>query len=360
MTALTAKRPQTDSKWLGNIQSYPVAASTTVYGGGLTMIDEAGYARPAGPRPGNKGVKGVAIDNVDNSSGAAGALWVDVQEGLFKFAGTTLLQAHVGRLVYAEDDQTVDAARGGLEPLAGVLLGYVSATEGWVAVGPPYYEEITEQGLDRVEEFEDFTGAAPTAHWTTHDTSAAGSPTQAVKADAADGAFEMAFDNTDEAQALALYWGDKTIIDPTKNPQIIFRLQTASLNANDILVFGLADARDATLDDNVSHAWFRIESGLDVLLESDDGTTDNDDKDPSVAITAATYYDFKIDMDDRTDVKFYYRASSDAAWTAMTVSGTTFSVGTAFLQPYTELQKSGGTQTTSMQVDSIRVSWDRT
>ena len=30
------------------------------------------------------------------------------------------------------------------------------------------------------------------------------------------------------------------------------------------------------------------------------------------------------------------------------------------LQPYIELQKSGGVQTTSMQVDWVKVSWDRT
>ena len=118
MTALSAKRT-TDSKWLGNKKSYPVAASTTIYGGGLVMIDEDGYARPAASRPGNQGCVGLAVDTVDNSSGAAAALNVEAQAGLFKLAGTTLLQSHVGRLVYAEDDQTVDAARSGLEPVAG-------------------------------------------------------------------------------------------------------------------------------------------------------------------------------------------------------------------------------------------------
>lgn len=362
MTALSANRA-IDSRNEGPKIGYAVAASTTIYAGSLVMIDEDGYARPAAARSGSRGCVGVAVAKADNASGSAGDINVQVEAGEFKFAGTTLLQEHVGLPVYAEDDQTVDGVRGNIEPLAGRLVEYVSATVGWIKVGPEFYEAggAAEQGKSRVRYFDDFVGNDVNANWTTHDTSAAGSPTLATVADSPDGAYRLEHAANDEVENIALYWGDKTIIDPTKNPQFHCRLQLEdSLNANDILVFGLADARNATLDSNASHAWFRVEAGLDILLESDDGTTDNDDKDPSVAVTVDTYYEFLIDVDDRTDVKFYYRANGDSAWTAMTVSGVTFSVGTALLQPYFELQKSGGTQTSGVLIDWVEVSWDRT
>jgi len=141
MTALSDNRA-TDSRNEGNKIGYPVAASTTIYAGSIVMIDEAGYARPAASRAGLCGAVGVAVAKVDNSSGSAGDLDVQVQSGEFKFAGTTLSQADVGKVVYAEDDQTIDNTRGVNEATAGILTEYVSASVGWIGIGPEYVPPV--------------------------------------------------------------------------------------------------------------------------------------------------------------------------------------------------------------------------
>lgn len=134
MTALAAAR-YTKSKNLGSIKRYPVGVDI-IYAGGMVMLNSAGYAMPAAAAATNAGVVGVATETVDNSGGSAGDEFVKVQEGWFLFAGTTLGQTTVGLPVYAEDDQTVDETQGANEPVAGILIEYVSASLGWVMIGP--------------------------------------------------------------------------------------------------------------------------------------------------------------------------------------------------------------------------------
>lgn len=132
MAALTANRT-TKSKDLGAIRRYQLAASQTIYAGSMVMLDSAGLARPAAASVSNNGVVGVATEK--STSGASDTIYVKVQEGTFLMAGTTLAQASVGDLVYAEDDQTVDETQGSNEPRAGFLVEIESASLGWVKMG---------------------------------------------------------------------------------------------------------------------------------------------------------------------------------------------------------------------------------
>ena len=133
MTALSAAR-QTPSRNLGGIVEYQLAA-VQCYAGGICMLDSAGYARPAAASVSNNGCVGVFLDSVNNSAGAAGDLSVQVQEGEFRFAATTLGQLTVGDLVYAEDDQTIDETQTGNEPRCGICTERTSASIGWVRMG---------------------------------------------------------------------------------------------------------------------------------------------------------------------------------------------------------------------------------
>lgn len=198
----------------------------------------------------------------------------------------------------------------------------------------------------------------------TKDTSAAGAPVKLIKADAVDGQFEFKFAANDEEEILTLYSNDELNIDIDKDAKIIWRLKVASatLNANDILVFGAAGAQNDTEDTIAQHAWFRIEgANLDVLLESDDGTNDNNDKDPGVTLTTDTMYEFMIDFADTSDVKFYYRSTLGGSWTEMTDGATTFDMSnyTGNLQLFLQLHKSGGTQQTDVLVDYVQARWLR-
>lgn len=213
--------------------------------------------------------------------------------------------------------------------------------------------------------FEDFIGKAVNVTDSvlgTKDTSAAGTPTLAIKADKEHGEFEMAFDNTNEAQILTLYTNDELNIDSQNDPVFMARfLVDATLNANDALVIGLAGAQNDTLDSVAQHAWFKIAgANTSLLVETDDGTTDNDDNDSTFDLTAGTHVEVKIDMSDTSAVKFYYRETLGGAWTRI-LEDEVFDVSayTGNLQPFVQFQKSSGTQTTGVRIDYIHCTWER-
>lgn len=117
---------------------WPVAASTTIYGGALVMVDSSGYAVAADPESGTAGsigVIGVAARRTVNS-GAAGAINVELLQGEFFFGQSGFAQSDCAKIVYATDDETLedDSASAGTEPqIAGVLLR-VETDGAWVDI----------------------------------------------------------------------------------------------------------------------------------------------------------------------------------------------------------------------------------
>lgn len=132
MAALTAARA-TESKDLGPKRRYKMAVSTTIYAGGMVMLNSSGLAVPAVAAAANQGVVGIATSTV--TSPASGDTYIVVQEGTFKLAATSIADTSVGLLVYASDDQTVDETQGVNEPRVGFLVEVISSTSGWVAIG---------------------------------------------------------------------------------------------------------------------------------------------------------------------------------------------------------------------------------
>lgn len=121
---------------IGKRARYPLAASTTIFGNTMVMLDSAGFARPAAASLANKGVKGVARQTAINA-GSAGAEWVEVEGGEFLFNGSSLTQAMVGSRVFATDDNTL-AATGTNRPAVGPLMEFVSSSLGWVEIDADY------------------------------------------------------------------------------------------------------------------------------------------------------------------------------------------------------------------------------
>jgi signal peptide peptidase SppA len=131
-TALSAARA-TQCRMNGITKRYLMEASETIYRGSLVMIDSDGEAVPAAAEASNNNVAGVAQET--KTAAASGSTWIRVSDGVIcKFAGTTLGQDDVGSAVYAEDDQTVDETVGSNEPIAGVLVEYIGASEAWIYV----------------------------------------------------------------------------------------------------------------------------------------------------------------------------------------------------------------------------------
>lgn len=131
MAALTKDR-ETESKE-PIFRAYPMAA-VKIFKGSLVAINAAGFVAPAADTA-NFRVVGVADELVDNSAGAAGDKKIRVIHGrAFRFAATAITQAMVGQTMYVVDDQTVDDAIGTNAIQAGVLVEFISATEGWIFI----------------------------------------------------------------------------------------------------------------------------------------------------------------------------------------------------------------------------------
>lgn len=118
------------------ITRYLMKASTVITAGNLVMIDSAGLALVAAASASNKGCVGVATSTV--TSAASGSYYIDVAQGDFLVDATSIAQTAVMGLVYASAAATVDETQGSNEPIAGMLIEYVSSTSGWVRVGPQF------------------------------------------------------------------------------------------------------------------------------------------------------------------------------------------------------------------------------
>jgi hypothetical protein len=110
-----------------------MTASSTVYAGGLVMIVSAGTAQAAAAVASNRGVVGVATKTLTSAS--SGDYWIPVTDRVVcLYAGDTLEQDDVGKVVYADDDQTIDETTASNDPVAGILVQYVGASSGWVYI----------------------------------------------------------------------------------------------------------------------------------------------------------------------------------------------------------------------------------
>jgi hypothetical protein len=117
------------------LKSYPMG-DDIIYKGGFVTLNTDGYAVAGQDSAGYKFV-GVAVEQGDNAGGSNGDVWVRVYtEGVFLMAATSIAQANVGDMMYLVDDQTFDDATVTNYIPVGILVEYVSATSGWVDIGP--------------------------------------------------------------------------------------------------------------------------------------------------------------------------------------------------------------------------------
>ncbi len=207
-----------------------------------------------------------------------------------------------------------------------------------------------------IELFEDFNAPAGTtlpAWLDTQDTSTSGTPTIDYVANAAGGVFTLTFASTDEVETLTLYGGDHLPV--TVQPGLIFECRikldagTFPWSADQRLVCGLASARNATLDSVATHAWFRLEgNSANILWETDDGTTDDNDNDTGVDLADDTYVLLRIDVVALDDVRFYVDGLHCGTGDLTDASGDG-------VQVFIEAQKDAGTETDAVSVDYVRV-----
>lgn len=115
----------------------PLKANAKIWQGAMVAIDNTtGYG--VVPTVATTLIStGVAKTSVDNTGGSSGALAVDVVcEEAFLFDCAGQAQTCLGRLMYFVDDHTVTSTSTGAS-VAGVCIGFVSATQVWVYIGIP-------------------------------------------------------------------------------------------------------------------------------------------------------------------------------------------------------------------------------
>jgi hypothetical protein len=205
--------------------------------------------------------------------------------------------------------------------------------------------------------------------WCKADTSAAGAPTLA----AAGGYMVGQLANSDEAENLCLYFGDSLSFDIDDLLSAEFWIKVSgALPAGTDLAFGLCSARADAIDDLAAHASFRLlgaGTGASALtVETDDGTHDVDDIAAGQAL-GTTLKRFVIDFASgvqtvappglskggKAAVKF---SADDSRGNLQVVAvNQLFDMSgyAAGLQPYVQIQKTGGAGTPSFSLRRVRI-----
>jgi len=120
----------------GDRRSYPVEESTRIYQGTLVYVNAAGYACDV-TATGVNAFVGIAAGEADNTSGADGAIEVEVYtEGDFELTGTFNSITDVGMPAYGDDNYAVVLALGATSVRIGRVVRFVSTTKAIIAIKP--------------------------------------------------------------------------------------------------------------------------------------------------------------------------------------------------------------------------------
>lgn len=195
--------------------------------------------------------------------------------------------------------------------------------------------------------------------WVKADTSSAGSPTVAGLNG---GGLRLLLASTTEVENLCVYFGDVLSFDIDEIVSAEFAVKTvATLDSATSLAFGLCSARNDAIDSLAAHASFRCIGDNNVVVETDDGTNDNDDV--ATGLTLSTSWKrFKIDFASRnstfeppsvskgrkSNIEFY--GANDNGSLRRVASGARFDMSnySSGLQPYFQLQKTSDANTDNL------------
>lgn len=208
--------------------------------------------------------------------------------------------------------------------------------------------------FDRAQAFT--TTPAGEFGWTIKDTSATGTPTYlCVTADG--GAAEITLSAASELQNVALFQNDVLPYDLALIQNVSFTLKVSGIDAVTTLVAGLGSAQNDTPDSVAVNAWFRMEgsaSTSNLVVETDDGTNDSDDKATGKTL-GATLKKCSIDFSNGlSDARFFIDGDRVASATTFDVSKITAGQNVQLLA---QLQKASGTGTPGVHVSNVEITY---
>lgn len=202
--------------------------------------------------------------------------------------------------------------------------------------------------------------------WVKADTSSAGAPTVGGLTG---GGIRLALASTNEIENLCLYFGDVLSFDIDEIVRCWIIAKTiATLDSATSLAFGLASARNDAIDSIAHAALFRCIGDNNVVVETDDGTNNNDDVATGITL-GATWKRFEINFAERnttmeppsvslgrkSNIGFY--AANDNGSLRRVASGTRFDMSnySGGLQPFIQLQKTADTNTDNLDILEVGV-----
>lgn len=190
-------------------------------------------------------------------------------------------------------------------------------------------------------------------NWKTTDTSAAGTPTYAP-VDGGRG-LKVDFDATAEAQNICHSFSDIEAfdIDDILEVRIRVKMNQATLHATSQFAIGLASARNDAIDSIAQAALFRLvgaDSTTLVVVETDDGVNDNDDKATGKTLVNAAKDVVISFARGKKDVRFFIDGEPVA-------EGVTFDMSNyaGALQPFQQLQKTADANVNGYTVEDFEV-----
>lgn len=181
--------------------------------------------------------------------------------------------------------------------------------------------------------------------------------TIAPLADGANGIMAVLVDADDNAEDGVIYFGDQRQFNLQAGCIFECRLTMHTLPTTGVtVVFGMAGDHNLDKDTVTEAAWFRLDASGALDVETDDTTNNNDDVTTGITLVADTYYIFRIDFTDISDVKFYVDGVRVASGTTFDMSNLTTAEG--IMQPYLSMDKASGTGVADMYLDYVRV-WSK-
>jgi len=206
--------------------------------------------------------------------------------------------------------------------------------------------------------------------WCKKDTSSAGSPTmKGINT----GGLRLQMTTDAEIQILTLYFGDVLaydIDDLIRFEAIVKAGQT--FDATSQVAFGMAAAQNDTIDSLAAAALFRCIANNTVVVETYDGTNDNDDKSTGLTLSSTNYGRYAIDFATGVYTKeppslstgrpshVQFFGPNSLGSHRRVASGTRFDMSnyTSGLQPFVQLQKSSDANADDFEVLEISVEYN--
>ena len=196
--------------------------------------------------------------------------------------------------------------------------------------------------------------------WDITVTASSGTPTYDYVDGSSSGEVAIDMVSTSEIENVCLSNKDilQMDIDKIQGAEFRVKMNQAALDSTTMVAVGLAGDRNDAIDSIAQAAMFRVigaDSTTAVVVESDDGTNDNNDVATGQTLINA-YRTLKIDFSQGTsDVRFYMDDSNGAMKRVGGATTYDMSNYTGSLQAYVQIQKTADTNTDGLTIDYVHI-----